>query len=112
MSYDIHITTLCALALGYKIHTRAETELPISVGFEIDGCRCWKPYDPLNNDMEAMELVKKLVLRISRTRSIPEKWGVYSSSQFAHMTMDEDLNRAIVQCVSSLQEAKTAELLK
>lgn len=66
-----------------------------------------KRYDPLHDDAQAMELVKKFNLDIAR---MGDSWvvvkvkgnydGVYGE------TASKDLNRAIVECVAKMQEEK------
>ena len=100
---DLEINNLCAKAFYGK-----------AVRSDVGGKLYVEPwdseeiilYDPLHDDAQAMELVKKFNLRLDRTRSIPEKWGVYSSGYFHNMQIGDDLNRLICLCVANLQEPK------
>jgi hypothetical protein len=56
-------------------------------------------YDPINNDAQAMALVKKLELSITKPSNywyVTDGLGVYGE--------DKELNRAIVHCVANLPE--------
>ena len=105
MSQDIHITTLCALAMGYKIHEKSEQELPISVGFEIDGCRCWKPYDPLHSANDLMELIIHFRVCIFFD-AVMDRWQANIDNDDYYGT-SKALPEAVVGVVAKLQEAKT-----
>ena len=65
-----------------------------------------RQFDPLHDDAQAMALLKKFHLRVVRTRGIPEQWGVYSKTNFGDTVIGDDLNRAICECVASMQAAK------
>lgn len=61
-------------------------------------------YDPLNDDAQAMALVKKFDLRIDRNDS--ENWSVCrdrGSERPPEQGWNPDLNRAIVECVAKAQ---------
>lgn len=62
------------------------------------------PYDPLNDDAQAMALVKHCKLDILWQ---DEKWAA-SEMRFGAFARNADLNRAIVECVAKMQ----ANLLK
>ncbi len=59
------------------------------------------PYQPLSNDKQAMELVKKYKLAIVWDDS-KEDWEVGSSSNFRPGAVSKDLNRAI--CMAIIKE--------
>jgi len=111
---DLEATRLCAEALGlapYRITAGGIIQQCSGSGIYIEDSRDqrgYSEYDPKRNDAQAMALVKRLTLRIDRTRSIPEKWGVYSRKDFGDTVINADLNRAIVYCVAAMQKAKEA----
>ena len=57
-------------------------------------------YDPLTNDAQAMELVKKFDLEIRRPHS--DEWWVMGNGLYGASVGDADLNRAIVRCVAAM----------
>lgn len=99
---DLEITKLCAEAMGIKhgVDICLGPQLREGEGFY------GMVYQPLHDDAQAMELVKKFLLRIDRSRGIPEKWGVYSNSNYSDTVINADLNRAICECVAKMQQAK------
>ena len=82
---DLEITKACAEAMG------------------IEDCRVglkeWssRPYDPLYNDDQAMELVKRFKMT---TCPIGDKWSVVCA--FGGSGECADLNRAICECVAKM----------
>lgn len=100
---DLEITRLCAEAMGFhRSGDMREQEWYYLRNHSYPNLR----YDPLRNDAQAMALVKKFILRIDRTRGIPEQWGVYSKRNYQGMAISSDLNRAICECVAQMQQNK------
>ena len=110
---DLEMTKLCAEAMGYAA-CRARIEDYDKIAgyrFEVSNpLTGWALYDPLNDDAQAMALVKKLMLSVGRNQGV--EWDVENRhSPFGEQyvcVMNKDLNRAIVECVAKMQETKTA----
>ena len=102
---DLEMTKLCAEAMGLKEASHYDPRTPKvhepailysdRGGFEI--------FDPLHEDAQAMALVKKFRLTIGYFREIG--WGATAELADVHF-YGTDLNRAIVECVAKMQEAK------
>ena len=111
---DLEITKLCAEAMGLCGH-------PVREGMEMwtkEGWgnnkdaivlhhSCWRIWNPLHDDAQAMALVKKLDLEIHRP------WGgwmvvpvVYQRRAMELHSSDHSLNRAICECVAEMQKVK------
>lgn len=101
---DLEMTKLCAEAMGFvePIYRWQERE-----DYLMDTASCVIAYDPLHDDAQAMELVKKFELQISG--GITE-WAVGSReptfSSIENMACGKNLNRAICLCVAKMQTAK------
>lgn len=102
---DLEMTKLCAVAMGYSV-VKGDRRYKNGMAIATEDGEPVTNYDPLAHDAQAMALVKKFTLRIDRSKGIPERWGVYSRRDYGDMTMNDDLNRAIVQCVAQMQAAK------
>ena len=107
---DLEITKLCAEAMGVSvIKTRAyygsEADSPESLPehwLQEIGVGEWQQYDPLHDDAQAMALVKKFKLGIGREDG-DDMWAV---GRIFIETINQDLNRAICECVAKMQGAK------
>lgn len=97
---DLAMVHLCAKAMGYKVAHEYGGHLVLHHHFP-DGSTA---YNPLTNDEQAMALVKKLHLSVSREHH-GDRWGV--GKPFAE-TMNADLNRAIVECVAKMQRGQSS----
>ena len=91
------MTRLCAEAMG----------LDMSKGYINAGLcnHCEEyglDYNPLDDDAQAMRLVKKFRLMLTPDIA-PEEWRVESDGLDGR---NNDLNRAIVECVAKMQAAK------
>lgn len=131
MSTDVEITALCAEALGWKHLGAVGIEPPKRGEPDPKGLWClsgandwWESPegwhvcgpcqgipDPLNDDEDAMALVRKLHLQINppikggaRTWWVHENEGVLLERSM-YGTADENLNRAICECVAKMQKA-------
>lgn len=94
---DLEMVKLCAEAIGYESHSIYGP--PINIG------QAATSYNPLHDDAQAMELVKKFGINIW---SGPGSWRVMGGTTGDEGdTWNADLNRAIVECVAKLQQAKT-----
>jgi hypothetical protein len=115
MMDDLEMLKRCGEAMGWKVtadknktnHWRVYeegNEFPI-MGIGDD----WllNKYNPLAKDDQAMALVKKFDLSVSKHYGrIPFMWEV----EYGHDCLgeDPDLNRAIVECVAKMQVESTA----
>lgn len=94
---DLEITKACAVAMGYAVELRATTS----------GENHWEHmvnsqlYEPLRDDLEAMALVKKFKLTITPPLALAPTWE--ASQTGGQYYEHADLNRAICQCVASLE---------
>lgn len=95
---DLEMTALCADAMGHTPEVHQDRV------YVYDRESAPFGYDPLQNDEEAMALVKKFQLWIS---SFPEEgWRVqYDATEKDIESINRDLNRAIVECVALMQAA-------
>jgi hypothetical protein len=103
---DLELTKLCAEAMGWTFVP--DGNLPnrgwkaahyVQEGALVE----WSfKYDPLHDDDQAMALVKKF--RISTYPEV-DFWWAHVEMQGDH-TAGQTLNRAIVECVAKMQEAK------
>lgn len=100
---DLEITKLCAEAMG----------IDFSSGFASVICEeCDEyamNYDPLLNDAQAMALVKKFGINIWLAKTKDAGWRA-SPYIFGNMknrgVINENLNRAICECVAKMQKDK------
>lgn len=110
---DYEMTKHCAEVLGLG-YVRPCEENPRAVEYNADpNNSAWMIYCPLDDDGEAMQLVKALNIVIERERD-PSRFGVtllpdrlrgkHQPVQVARHA--EDLNRAIVECVAKMQVAR------
>mgnify|MGYP001576197143 CR=1 FL=1 len=101
---DLEMTRLCAEAM----YPQVEVDMAIK-----EGCVYAGPegaflglsryeYDPLHDDAQAMALVKKFRLWIDNDNA--SDFHTVGFKDFG--TYQEDLNRAIVECVAKMQSAK------
>ena len=96
---DLEITKLCAEAMGYTVyHADCET-----IHCNETGC-----YYPLQNDEQAMALIKKFKLSVGEPFADGEnKWLVNKSTKRYpggdFNVFSSDLNRAICECVAKMQ---------
>jgi hypothetical protein len=90
---DLEMTRLCAEAFGHSTPHEVNGKMLLANS---------TVYAPLHDDAQAMALVKKLKLSISREHH-GDRWGVGVPWPEA---MNADLNRAIVECVAKMQKSK------
>lgn len=104
---DHEMTRLCAEAMGYEIDDGPSNGGGVgNTGFDMLGRAVldWhngKFFAPLQDDADAMALVKKYATEIWKGRS---EWRVAIDERF--LTVSADLNRAICGCVAKMQAAK------
>ena len=104
---DLEITKLCAKAMGYKPDVRGKYR---GLGSEFSGI--WVndsslTFDPLHDDAQAMELVKKFRLSIYESDEIDGGWDVWGGEGERICGDGLDLNRAICTCVAQMEKGKT-----
>jgi hypothetical protein len=115
---EYQMTVLCAQAMGYVAK-------PPSCSADIVLFVEWQPhpmlpkdtmrYDPLDDDAQAMELVKRFHLHFHPPVPHGAKtWWVHTNEYHEgreapkHGGTNENLNRAIVECVAKMQSAVVA----
>ena len=91
---DLEMTKLCAAAMKDFPHM---VEIDGGLWFGYESCVGPK-YDPLHDDAQAMALVKKCKLQIAYGDG---RWAA-SHDGISFTDYHDDLNRAIVVCVSTL----------
>lgn len=93
---DLDMTRRCAKAVGLGVPFKCGDDYLIYNG---SGVVDDLIYQPLKNDEQAMELIKKFHLTISRGL---DGWSAnYAATGWVS---NADLNRAIVECVARLTE--------
>ena len=92
---DLELTRLCAEAMGMGHSMGAVTKQVLVLQN-----RQWEYYDPLHDDAQAMQLVKRFRLGIGWNNA----WRVMS--QVCLTESHPDLNRAIVEAVAKMQKQK------
>jgi hypothetical protein len=102
---DLEMTKLCAKAMGYRnIECSPIARLDIDPGkvsVSKTGTSPSEQYDPLNDDAQAMALLKRFNLDISRCDDgdFMVSWG----EKLGSYTRSDNLNRAIVEAVAKMQ---------
>lgn len=102
---DLEITKLCAEAMGIEMHSRlvmGQALVGTGRGYIKETYHQIYDYDPLNDDAQAIALVKKFSLHIDQR---PGKQISVQPPDFESIATrtDTDLNRAICLCVAQLQ---------
>jgi len=87
----------CARAMGFKLVYPDDTSLPVC----IETARGSDIYRPLEDDTQAMALVKRFDLCIGAANAAGER----SAFTYNLCVLNADLNRAIVECVAKMQSA-------
>lgn len=103
---DLEITKACAEAMEIPVQVVSAPALGGGSWLRRTDVHSGRRlYDPLHDDGEAMALVKKFGLFISR---LADTWYVDSSDGRDAESADhkDNLNRAICECVAKLQQAE------
>ena len=107
---DLEMTRLCAEAMGliHEVVSDSAYEDPTEYQWVSipDGT-----YKPLEDDAQAMALVKKIFLDIV-TRWNGEGlayWRVQGTVSGWEITKNKDLNRAIVECVAKMRASQSGD---
>src|ERR1035437_1010195 len=102
---DLEILKLCAEAMGIHYEVSIDRSGENQFVEIVDECNPGNggAYDPLNDDAQAMVLVKMLNMNI---HAYPEtdEWGAFLSGQ--SFSTHKSLNRAICDCIVKLREKK------
>ena len=104
---DLEMTKLCAEAMGITLHPMWQGRADECMYNDGSGGGGWGmgKYDPLHDDAQAMALVRKFRLRVAVIA--PTGWRVTTAFiEPAQATHNDDLNRAICECVANMQAAK------
>ncbi len=102
---DLEITRLCAEAMGRHLYWDGETAMLSPV---IDGKERNERYNPLHDDAQAMALVKRFNVKLTKTPKY-ETWRTVAYSEdnyFLSATTNQDLNRAICETIAKMQQEK------
>lgn len=99
----LELTKLCADAMG--LHVAHANQPETGELFWVITSFGYPKYDPLDNDAQAMALVKKLHLEINYGQGVEWEVNNRHSAEGEEYTsaMHPDLNRAIVVCVARMQ---------
>ena len=103
---DLEITRLCAEAMGFE-WSRPKFQSHSQVWISDGDSDKWKLFDPLHDDVQAMALVKKIGLDIHCSADM-NGWYVMCNRLREAFFINEDLNRAICECVAEMQSAKAS----
>ena len=116
MSTDLELTKACAEAMELDVVLTANSvyivianEPPEWTKQFASGGQTAIEYDPLRDDAQAMALVKKCNLTIIRNSDDCHSFWTVTDTGFeksGHDVDNDDLNRAIVECVAKMQKAK------
>lgn len=98
---DLEMTRLCAEAMGFApCPPSGPSDIILFVEEQNHPMlpKTHVRYDPLHDDAQAMELVKKFPITIGRTGE-----GFYAEMRRISYSPFTDLNRAIVACVAQMR---------
>lgn len=109
---DLEITRLCAEAMEAPPTLPGSSDIwAVSIAYRPEGksTKCWvrSTYDPLHDDAQAMALVKKFDMRIAEHSY--DHWRAAIPNQqigLDYTSHEQDLNRAICECVARMQKAR------
>ena len=114
---DLEITRLCAEAMELKQHLYPLADLykeATNISALCSSNYFDYPdeglfYDPINDDAQAMALVKKFGLSICAPSPHDKDWQalkVWTGDSTTPSAFSQDLNRAICECVAKTQQAR------
>jgi hypothetical protein len=105
---DLELTRLCAEAMGLTVR---ESASKTALHLQADPAQLLNAifYDPLNDDEQAMALLKKVRLGVQVYEGGWLAWGYDSpeSDSPIRIKKTESLNRAIVECCARIQAEKS-----
>ena len=112
---DLEMTKLCAKSMGYE-------EYPPQEWFSMEDRKFFHSngihglpwvFNPIHDDAQAMALVKKCSLDVYGSDLVAGNWKWHASWHFVNDDLPEQIighgatpNRAIVECVAKMQQAK------
>lgn len=96
---DLEITKLCAEAMGYTVCGSQEPSTVFYPHPNVGSVIC--VYEPMNNDAQAMALLKKFKLSVDDAND--GGWFVVGIG--GAQGANQDLNRAICECVARMPTA-------
>ena len=99
---DLEMTKLCAEAMGYRGEGISDHWGGLPVFASEIGV-----YNPLTDDAQAMALVRKFNLMLDPPDSEIPEWGACFSESPHSTVINADLNRCIVECVATMQKARS-----
>jgi len=102
---DLEITKLCAEAMGIPcVYVRPP-------GWDERDhylvARDGGAYNPLHDDAQAMALVKRFDLNFEKFPGSSWEVSRWSGNTWSEELFNDDLNRAICECVANMQKAKS-----
>jgi hypothetical protein len=97
---DLEMTKLCAEAMGIPYLGEDNQLFPKAIVATEPSLHV---YAPLDDDAQAMALVKKFLPRIEPPTGAYSYWRVYRGDL---EICSENLNRAIVECVAKMQKSR------
>lgn len=95
---DLEMVKLCAEAMDIPLKARKGARNMTCGDHDLLETEQYVAYDPLHDDAQAMQLVKRFWLAVYRYQS--DKWCAQHRGQFSD---NRDLNRAICECVAKMQ---------
>jgi hypothetical protein len=105
---DLEMVKACAEAMGYTVlrdfieHQHDRCDVDVFYSFAASGRKEMR-YNPLHDDAQAMQLVKKCRLSVGCLRG-SGTWNVVGT--YPAEAENSDLNRAIVETIAKMQAAR------
>jgi hypothetical protein len=111
---DLEITRKCAEAMGIQLREDVVMHAVLvgsGHGHIEHRPRTRLNYNPLQDDAQAMALVKKFRLDITTEPLLEPRWEVWQpdASRSGVFGSDVDLNRAICLCICGIMDSSTGE---
>ena len=104
---DLEMTRLCAEAMAMNVRESYWAGVGAKVletDEWMDGADHYRRYDPLHDDAQVMALVKKFKLQVLPN---PAHGGWWIAVANKDANGNDDLNRAIVECVAKMRAEKS-----
>lgn len=96
---DFKIMVLCASAIGLRSRVEPDTEM-LMVSYQIAK---WVEYNPLENDIQAVELIKKCHITVEPYQTIHDAWW-WRANINQSKGVSQDWNRAVCECVARIMD--------
>lgn len=101
---DLEMTKLCAQAMGFGDGLGEARDPETGAVFWVLKSFGYPKYDPLHDDAQAMALVKRFHINLDK---VTDGWlARQSDAEYGTACVAHDLNRAIVECVAKLHQAR------